>query len=172
MKLNEKVITRKSSDYKEISNFLKRVFPKDELMPMWLINLLSKKKNYSLIGYYYEELFVGLTFTIENKESLFLFYLAVNDSIHSKGYGSKILEILYEKYNDKKIMLLIEALDPLADNYNQRVKRLAFYERNKIKRTGLKAGFKEPILEILSTDENLKVSECKKIFRGIPMKIY
>ena len=172
MKLNEKVITRKSSDYKEISNFLKRVFPKDELMPMWLINLLSKKKNYSLIGYYDEDLFVGLTFTIESKESLFLFYLAVNDTIHSKGYGSKILEILHEKYNDKKIILLIEALDPLADNYNQRVKRLAFYERNKIKLTGLKAGFKEPILEILSTDENLKVSECKKLFRGIPMKIY
>lgn len=172
MHLTEKTISKNSHDYKEIANFMKRVFPKEELMPMWLINILSKRKNNKFSAFYDDDLFVGVLFTIETEDLLFVFYLAVNDEIHSKGYGSKLLQILFEKYENKPITLFIETLDPLANNYHQRIKRLAFYERNGFVDTGIKAGGKSPFIDILSTNKDFTLKQCKKILKFIPLKIY
>ena len=172
MNLTEKTITKKLDDYKDIVQFMKRVFPKEELFPMWILNLITKKKNYDFNAYYDNNLFVGILFTINSKDSLFVFYLAVNDKIHSKGYGSKLLTMLKDKYQDKPISLFIETLDPKAENYEQRVKRLAFYKRNGFFDTKIKAGSKEPFVDILSTDENFGYDECKKMLKFMPLKLF
>jgi len=172
MCLTEKIISKRSCDYKEIVSFMKRIFPKEELIPMWLLNIISRKKNYQFSAFYDNGLFIGILFTIETEDLLFIFYLAVNDSIHSKGYGSKLLQIVFERYKSKPITLFIETLDPLAANYHQRVKRFAFYERNGFVNTGIKAGGKSPFVDILSTDKNFTVEQCKKILKYIPLRIY
>ncbi len=173
MNLTEKKLSRKLANYKEICDFMKRVFPKEELMPMWLINLLTLKKNYNFKVYYDNDLFVGILFTIESDDTLFVFYIAVNDKIHSKGYGSKLLQVLFDKYPNKSITLFIETMDDInAENYEQRVKRLAFYERNGFVHTGIKAGFKTPFVDILSTDKEYNTVKAKKLMKSIPMKIF
>lgn len=40
----ERRITSSSKDYKQLNAFMKRLFPKDELMPIWAIILLTKMK--------------------------------------------------------------------------------------------------------------------------------
>ncbi len=173
MQLIEKNITKKLKDYDEIGEFMKRVFPKEELMPMWLICLVSKMKNYNFKAYYDGEMFVGLLFTINSKDSLFVFYIAVNDEVQSKGYGTKLLAELFRQYPDKPISLFIETMDDTqATNYQQRVKRLTFYKRNGFYHTGIKAGTKTPFIDILSTNENFSVKEAKKLLRMMPMKIF
>ncbi len=173
MNLTEKKLSRKLSNYKEICQFMKRVFPKEELMPMWLIILLTLKKNYDFNVYYDNDLFVGILFTIESEDTLFVFYIAVNDEIHSKGYGSKLLQILFDKYPNKSITLFIETMeDKSAKNYEQRVKRLTFYERNGFIHTGIKAGFKTPFIDILSTDKNYDTVKAKRLIKFMPMKIF
>ncbi len=173
MKLTEKDLSRKLPDYKEICQFMKRVFPKDELMPMWLIRMATLKKNYDFKVYYDNSLFVGILFTIESKDTLFVFYIAVNDEIHSKGYGSKLLQVLFDKFPDKPITLFIETMDDKnAVNYEQRVKRLAFYERNGFVHTGMSAGFKTPFVDILSTDKTYDETKAKKLVKIMMMKIF
>ncbi len=173
MKLIEKSLSRNLSNYKEICQFMKRVFPKEELMPMWFIRLLTLKKNYDFKVYYDNELFVGILFTIESDDTLFVFYIAVNDEIHSKGYGSMLLNVLFNKYPNKSVTLFIETMDDKnAANYGQRVKRLAFYERNSFIHTGIKAGFKTPFVDILSTDKSFNTVKAKKLMKLIPMKIF
>ncbi len=173
MNLTEKDLSRKLIDYKEICAFMQRVFPKEELMPMWLIRLLTLKKNYNFKVYYDNDLFVGILFTIESEDTLFVFYIAVNDKIHSKGYGSKLLQVLFDKFPNKPITLFIETMDDKsAINYEQRVKRLAFYERNGFVHTGIKAGFKTPFVDILSTDREYNTIKAKKLMKFMPMKIF
>ncbi len=173
MILQEVNVSKKLSDYNEISAFMKRVFPKEELMPMWLIKLLTLKKNYDFKAYYDNDLFVGILFTIDSDDTLFVFYIAVNDKVHSKGYGSKLLQTLFDKYPDKSVTLFIETMDDKdAQNYQQRVKRLAFYERNGFVHTDIKAGFKTPFVDILSTDKNFNAAKAKKLMKAIPMKIF
>ena len=153
MSLIQKPINSKLHDYKEINNFMKRVFPEDELIPMWLIVLLTKKKNHKFSAYYDNDLFVGVLYTIEKDNTVFVFYLAVNDKIHSKGYGSKLLTTLFEENEGKDITLFIETMDDKnASNYEQRIKRLAFYERNGFVDTKFKAGLDSPYVDILYTD--------------------
>ncbi len=173
MNLIEKDLSKKLSDYKEICAFMKRVFPKEELMPMWLIRLLTLRKKYDFKVYYDNDLFVGILFTIESDDTLFVFYIAVNDKIHSKGYGSKLLQIIFDKHPDKSVTLFIETMDDKnALNYEQRVKRLMFYERNGFTHTGIKAGFKAPFIDILSTDKDYDTEKAKKLMKFMPMKIF
>ncbi len=173
MNLIEKKLSKKLENYEEICQFMKRVFPKEELMPMGLIRALTLKKNYDFNVYYDQDLFVGILFTIESKDTLFVFYIAVNDKIHSKGYGSKLLNILFEKYPNKPITLFIETMeDKECENYEQRVKRLSFYERNGFIHTGIKAGFKKPFVDILSTDTDYTVEKAKKLMKFMPMKVF
>ncbi len=173
MSLIKKKVTKKLNNYDEITAFMKRVFPKEELMPMWLLHLITKKKNYDFSAYYDNDLFVGITFTINSKETLFIFYIAVNDKIQSKGYGSKLLDNLFEEYKDKPISLFIETMDEKnASNYEQRVKRLAFYEKNGFFHTGIKAGFKKPFVDILASNKDYNVSDAKKLLKLIPMRIF
>ena len=56
---------------------------------------------------------------------MYVLYLAVNDKIRSKGYGTLMLKHLNEMSGNKEITLNIESLDENADNYKQRVKRLS-----------------------------------------------
>ncbi len=173
MNFTVKRITNKLHNYNEIKSFMQRVFPKEELMPMWLITLVSKLKKYNFDAYYDGDLFVGIIFTIDTKDTLFVFYLAVNDQIHSKGYGSKLLQSLVIQNPSKSLTLFIETMDDKnAQNYEQRIKRLAFYERNNFKYTGLKAGFKTPFVDILSTDKEYTIDKAKKLMTLIPMKIF
>ncbi len=172
MELRGKRITRKLKEYKEIGKFMKRVFPKEELMAMWLISIITAvKQNYKFVAYYDKELFVGLSLIIENKEEVFLFYIAVNDEIHSKGYGSAILSKIQHIYKDRKIVLFIETMDPKAKNYEQRVKRLAFYKRNGFHDTDIKAGVKTTLVDVLANDPSYSVAQCKKMLRFMPLKV-
>lgn len=64
-------------------------------------------------------------YTAKNDKYIFVLYLAVNDRIRSKGYGTKMLDWL--KHNtDKIIVLNVEAIDPLAENAQQREKSISF----------------------------------------------
>ena len=46
------------------------------------------------------------------------------------------MDSMNEKYSDKRIVLTIEELDEKKENYQQRVKRKAFYEKNGFSSTG------------------------------------
>ncbi len=173
MNLTEKKLSRSLSNYDEICDFMNRVFPKEELMPMWLIHLITLKKNYDFNVYYDGDLFVGVLFTINSEDTLFVFYIAINDTIHSKGYGSKLLHTLFDKYPNKPVSLFIETMDEkTAENYPQRIKRLSFYERNGFIHTGIKAGFNKPFIDILSTNQNFNEHDAKKLLRFMPMKVF
>ncbi len=173
MNLIEKKITKKLGNYDEIVKFMKKSFPKEELMPMWLLLLVSKFKKYNFNAYYDDKLFVGIIFTIESKESVFVFYIAVNDQIQSRGYGTRLLEIVFDKNKGKSVSLFIETMsNKNASNFEQRIKRLSFYERNGFKHTGYSAGNKEPFIDILSTNDNFDLKDAKKLLKIMPMKIF
>ena len=68
-------------------------------------------------------------YTIENDKYYFILYLAVNQEMRSKGYGGEILNYAYEQDGKRNIILNVERLDQTADNYEQRLKRVSFYEK-------------------------------------------
>ena len=58
-------------------------------------------------------------------------YLAIGKEFQNRHYGSRALKLVIEEYLKEKMMFgCVEALLPEAENYQQRVDRVRFYQRN------------------------------------------
>ena len=84
---------------------MRTVFPQNEQIPMWLLRVLAFRKNVNFRAFYDDDQFCGVLYTAEDNKYIFVLYLAVNDRIRSKGYGTKILDWL--KQNTEKEFLFI-----------------------------------------------------------------
>ena len=159
-------------DYKKIVSIYKTSFPKAERFPIWILRLLSHLKTVNSFAFYDKDKLCGFSYFLVNEETVFILFLAVNNEIRSKGYGSQILSWIKNKYKDKTIFLDVEKIDKSADNYNQRVKRIEFYEKNGIYQTNNFFTYDDVTYEILSTDKymnekryNENLESYLKIFR-------
>ena len=116
-------------DYDKIKELYNTSFPKQEKMSKFLIWLMSFFGILKKTAYYDGNVFSGFVYVIEKKRLLYVLYLAVNNEIRGRGYGSQIINSVIEKYKDKTVFLIEEAKDKNADNLLQREKRISFYEK-------------------------------------------
>ena len=103
--LVDKTFSRKLYEYKDVCYLMRTVFPQNEQIPMWLLRVLAFRKNVNFRAFYDDDQFCGVLYTAEDNKYIFVLYLAVNDRIRSKGYGTKILDWL--KQNTEKEFLFI-----------------------------------------------------------------
>ena len=80
--------------------------------------------------YYDSEAFIGFTYCFEHESITFFVYFTTCPEFRNKGYGSKILDMMKQRYSGKRIFLVIEPLDENAPDFDIRVRRHRFYERN------------------------------------------
>ena len=149
--LTKQRVNKRLPEYQEIKELMKRSFPENELYSMCFLMLVSKIKKVA-----------------------YIMYLAVNDKLYSKGYGSHILQDIITTNKDKSIVLDIEPIDEKCNNQEQRKKRYKFYLKNGFKETGY---FVEDIEDgsdylILSTTGNFPKQECEKLLRGLSYGTY
>ena len=170
--LRTMAVSNKLKEYSEIKSLICRAFPKNEQFPMWLLRTLAVRKSVDFSAYYDGESFCGISYTVNNDDLVFVLYLAVNDKIRSKGYGSAILQCIKQKYPNKVIALNIEPLEPNSDNYSQRVKRFEFYVRNGFIDTGCKITDNSGNYQILATTDKFQIAEYKSAIRKLSFGIY
>lgn len=107
-----------------------KAFPKEERAPLCFLYHKNKRSNIEFSAVMDDNHFIGLTFTTETKDIISLMFFAIQGTERGKGYGSLVLKAIQEKYADKRVFINIEPLDETAPNYEQRVKRKEFYEKN------------------------------------------
>lgn len=127
--MNLKEITKQSADYINVKKLYNRAFPLEEKAPFHMMMKKAKKENVDFWGLYDEEKWVGLAYVIRYEDLAYLFYLAIDDSQRGRGYGTKVMKLLQEKYMNFRLFLALETLDKNADNYEERVKRHSFYKK-------------------------------------------
>lgn len=115
---------------KELKQLYKEAFSKNERVPFWILKIISKKKNVKLYGIYDGNKFIGLTNIICYKDITYVFYLAIDSNIRGRGYGTRVLDLLKQKYKNNRILLNVEEIDQNSNNYEQRIKRKKFYEKS------------------------------------------
>ena len=163
MQLQQKLVNRKLKEYGEIVALMKSAFPADERIPIWRLNLLSRKKDIQFAAFYAEGKFCGTTYTIETDCMMFLLYFAVSENFRSRGYGSRIISQLKEDAPQKEIILNVEKPDVATDNYHQRVRRIAFYERNHFFLCNFVLSIAGIDYNVLSTKKNPNIIEFQNI---------
>lgn len=161
-----------SKDYKQICELLCTSLPENEHLPLPIMYLLSLRKDIHYLSFYDEDQLIGLMYTIETKELDYLLYLAVNPNIRSKGYGSKMMEWLSFRSGKKPVALDIERLNDKAKNYNQRLKRYKFYEKNGFKETGYTLYYNNEDYIILTNNDNFTKQAFEHLFKLFTFNLY
>ena len=134
--LQSREVTRRLPQYREVIDLYRRAFPPEEQIPLWHMRLMSLRRDVGFRAWLDDGALVGLTYTVDSPATVWLFYLAVNDSVRSRGYGSRILNGVRRHAAGRTVVLELEPLDDGAPNLEQRRRRLAFYERGGFALTG------------------------------------
>lgn len=113
-----------------VKNLYLTAFPQAERVPYFLLCRLCKRRGVSFNAVYDKSSFAGLIYTVCHKDIVFIFYFAVNSVLRGKGYGSRILAAVKEKYPDCRFVLNIEECNPSSSNYAERLKRKEFYKKS------------------------------------------
>ncbi|MCS4487812.1 GNAT family N-acetyltransferase [Streptococcus sp. SQ9-PEA] len=154
-----------SKTYRQVKKLYEQAFPAYERLPYLPLILLSARRNTHFTAYYDEEKFCGFTYSVESEETVYILFLAVNATYRGKGYGSAILEDCKQLSKGRALVLTIEPLDSDADNYEERIKRLAFYERNGFKETPYAYYEGKEHYTVLATQMNLDENKLLRLFK-------
>ena len=129
-------MTRRLPQYREVIDLYRRAFPREEQLPIWHMRLMTLRRGVRFRAWFDDGALVGLTYTVDTPFSVWLFYLAVNDAVRSRGYGSRILSGVRRHAAGRTVVLEVEPLDDDAPNIEQRRRRRSFYERTGFTPTG------------------------------------
>ena len=138
-------------------------FPPEERFAMEEILRLSESNHIEYKSFWEGNQLCGILFYNIGKTMLYLFYLAVPGTIRSNGYGAQLLQWLKEMYPDKAIVGNIESTGLGAANENQRIRRLAFYERNGFHKVPYRLLDDSGLYDIISTGTTVDETEYLRV---------
>ena len=170
MNLTVKTISKKLQSYKKIRTLYKSAFPRKERFPNAVLRMMELFKIIKALAFYDGNQLCGFSYLIVQEKAVFIMYLAVNDELRGKGYGSEILKCIKSKYPDKTIILDIEELNQQAKNYEQRIRRVQFYKRNGFFQTNLYFTMRGVRYEIMSADAAFTESDYNEFWKNVYKK--
>ena len=158
---------KNAPDRSLIKKLYMEAFPKEERIPWLFLQVLPVLTGTRLTAYYDGELFCGFTYSAAFENTLLVLFLAVEVGLRGKGYGSKILEHLKQSDPNRTILLNVELLDPQADNYSQRLQRMAFYQKNGFYDTGYDIDEVGGTFRVLATTPEPDMDAYLRVFAHI-----
>lgn len=157
--LEAKPISRKLPEFKLIWKLYRQTFPVIERTPTPLLYILRHRKISRFMAFYEDGAFCGFTFLVIHKSVTFICFLAVSETMRSKGSGSKMLNWIANEYPNNTLVLNIEDVDHHFTNYEQRLRRYNFYAKNGFKDSGYYEGSKRIPYDILYRGETFPMDE-------------
>ena len=109
--------------WKQVKEIYMEAFPKRERKPFHSIYHSVQKGKAAIFTALEENTVLGFIMAIPYENMIMVDYLAVPSKIRSKGTGSLLIQEICRHFSGRKIVLLIERLDPCAENHEQRIAR-------------------------------------------------
>ena len=163
MKLNFVAVTGKSEHLPVLQKQMEENFPKSESMP---VKFMAKSKDIDLYAVFDRDLnnaFIGFEGRYVFGGGVYIFYLSVGKNFQGMGYGSRIINKIFELYPGKTVFLDLEQLDEKAENALQRQRRRRFYLRNGFYYTGMGLHYYGVDYELLSSSRQGETEKFKEI---------
>ena len=116
--------------------------------------------------------FLGLAITLYDDNVIILDYFAINPEYRGKGIGGKAIDILKNKFKDKKFLLEIETTDIISADIQNRIRRKNFYLRHGLKAMPYKVNLLGEIMEIMTFNCEVTFEEYHSVFENsLPQNI-
>ncbi len=152
---------------KEIRRLYRNAFPANERAPLFMLYHHAKNERNSFFAVEDNGEFIGLVYTIKTDKMAYVFFLAVEENKRGKGYGTKILDMIKNKYSDYAIALMIEDTHiEDVDNYQERINRLDFYKKNGFNELNIKIKEAGVDYELLGTESTVTQGDFLELMKG------
>ena len=160
---------KKLKSIKQLINIYKLYhssFPKEEKKPFLLILIGILKKRFEVFSIENEtDGFIGLAIILKYNDLILLDFFSISSDIRSRGYGSKVLNLLKEYYKNYRFFLEIEnPYDVKSLNLEERKKRQKFYIKNGFTPLPFRSNLFGVEMEILSYDCTLNFEEYHSLY--------
>lgn len=150
-------------DLPSVEALAREAFPPEEyLSPAKLVEM-AEQRQVDFWGLYDGNTFIGFMVISIYSDLCYLFFLAVEPSVRSCGYGSQALDLIGDLYPNKQQVVDFEMVDASALNNAQRISRKAFYVRNGYKTTGKFISYLGVDYEILCKTELFNFESFKQM---------
>ncbi len=143
----------------------KTAFPPAERIPFWLLKRACKKGKAEFLSITEKGEFIGIAYCVLMETKVSLFYFAIEEKLRNGGYGSCVLSLLKERYCGKRIYLEAEKPDEHAENNQERLRRIGFYNRNGFEHCGYDITEFGVTYDILSWGGTVTPREYKDLMR-------
>ena len=169
MDINRKVsfcehVLEEKTDFSSAKRLYLSAFPKEERVLFGLLRLLALRRGIDLVCYREGETFCGFTYTVTEGNVVFVLFFAVNEALRGQGYGSSILKFLRKKNPGRTVILNVEPLDSEAENAEERVRRVRFYEKNGFFDAGYDIDEIGGKFRVFATEKCIDVDAYLKVF--------
>ena len=142
------------ADRRRLLRLNDEAFPREERIPSRILLPFLRHHGCETMAAYDGE-FIGFVSVLPMPQlkMAYIWYLAVESPVRSRGYGAQILRALVPRYPGWQLVVDMERPDPHAGNNAQRLRRIAFYERCGYSRTGYGMRYFDVDYEILARGE-------------------
>lgn len=147
---------------KEARRLYNASFPDDERIP-WPILTARLDEQRRMYVHFDDGTFIGLSYVFIYRDIAYLGYLAVEEHLRFRGYGSQILQALRKELSDFRFVIDIEVVLKEAGNYEERKKRREFYLRNGFVSTGAGYYFYHVDYELLCAGGMVTADEFRNL---------
>lgn len=167
MSIDYRPLSQCDENYLNVIELYKEAFAGVQRIPSWLLRFMMRNGKPGFSVLYEGDKWLGLIYIVESSDIVFVQFFAISESLRSGGYGSKVVDSMKYAYVDKRIVLNIEDLDDTSENYQQRLKRKAFYTSNGFESTGYIV--KEPgeRLEMLILGGSINRKEISALYKRL-----
>ncbi len=162
-----RIQTKQDPYLPKVQELYVQAFPGNERMPFRMLANTGDPDSELLIFLLDDGRFAGFArlFHHPTARTSFLSYLAIEEDLRGRGYGTEILKQLCTEKRDRKIVLDIEEAVPEADNYEERKQRKQFYLDRGFTALNLRYIFFNVKYELLGTNGQMTLPEFHDLIR-------
>ena len=151
-------------DMIKIRLLYRSAFPKEERKPFSIILKMQKLGKTDLWYFTENGRFLGFVSTINGPDKVLIDYFTVNTSLRGQGNGTRMLQTLIEYYSPKGVFLEIEIPYENSENYEERVRRKAFYLRTGLNEIGTSVELFGVDMELLGVGVSMTYDEYRSFY--------
>lgn len=151
----------------QIEELYEKAFPACERKPFSVLLKKREEKSVEILYLRKDEAFAGLAITALWGDLVLLDYFAVAGERRGGGIGSEALGLLLERYKNKRLILEIESTEAKAPDHDMRVRRKAFYHRNKMSDLPFTVLLFGVEMEMLSNQRDIAFGEYWELYNRV-----
>lgn len=170
MRLHTEPLTKNHRFWEDVDRLAKEAFPPEEYLAPAKLAEMARADNFDFLALTDKDAFVGFMAVLTYADLAYLFFLAIEPSRRSMGYGGRAIETLRAAYPGKKQVVDFEMPDDAAANRGQREKRREFYLRNGYRETGLFLRYLGVDYEVFCMDEDFQPETFQAMMKTIPVE--